>query len=138
MALHDEIKTAVNWQAASVDAEDSLRTVIQKMVDSKVSALVVKSGGTIAGVVTDMDLMRCVVQKKDLDTEKASKFMTACELITAEGAKKSPCAQLYETESVENALMIMDAAGVHNLLVSGDNQQAGMVSIRDLLRFVIS
>ena len=136
MGLQDEIKTAVNWQAASVDAEDSLRTVIQKMVDSKVSALVVKSGETVSGVVTDMDLMRCVVEKMDLDEEKATNFMTACELITAEGSKKSPCAQLYESESVENALMIMDAAGVHHLLVSGDDQKAGMVSIPDLLRFV--
>jgi CBS domain-containing protein len=138
MALYDAIKTAVNWHAASVDAEDSLRTVIQKMVDSKVSALVVKSGDNVAGVVTDMDLMRCVVQKRDLDAEKAARFMTACELITAQGSKKTPCVQLDESESVENALMIMDTAGVHNLLVAGENQQAGMVSIRDLLRFVVS
>ena len=138
MALHDAIKTAVNWRAASVDAEDSLRTVIQKMVDSKVSALVVKSGGSIIGVITDMDLMRSVVQKRDLDSEKAAAFMTVCEIITAQGSKKTPCVQLDETESVENALMIMDTAGVHNLLVAGENQQAGMVSIRDLLRFVVS
>ena len=138
MALHDTIKTAVNWHAESVDAGDSLRTTIRKMVDSKVSALVVKSGGEVAGVVTDMDLMRCVVQKKNLDTEKASRFMTACELITAKGSEKTPCVQLDESESVENALMIMDTAGVHNLLVDGENHQAGMVSIRDLLQFVIS
>lgn len=138
MGLTSEIRTAVNWNAPCVDVEDNLKAVIQKMADSKVSALVVKSGDNIAGVVTDMDLMRSIVEKEDLDTVKVAKFMTACELITAEGAKTTPCAQLDESESVENALKVMDVAGVHNLLVTGERGKAGMVSARDLLKFVVS
>lgn len=135
MGLNDEIGGAVHWDTAVVESEDTLRTVIGKFVDSCSSALVVKQGETVLGVVTDIDLMESIVRGDDLDSVKVGRFMTACELITAEGTK-SPCAQLDETESVENALKVMSAAGVHNLLVSGTNR-TGMVSIRDLLKYLI-
>ncbi|MDH4319105.1 MAG: CBS domain-containing protein [Desulfobulbaceae bacterium] len=135
MGLNDEIGGAVHWDTAVVESEDTLRTVIGKFVDSCSSALVVKRGETVLGVVTDIDLMESIVRGDDLDSVKVGQFMTACELITAEGTK-SPCAQLDESESVENALKVMSAAGVHNLLVSGTNR-TGMVSIRDLLKYLI-
>lgn len=138
MGLNDEIKAAVNWNAPSVDIEDSLRTVIQKMVDANSSALAVKQGVFVVGVITDMDVMCSVDDGDDLDETKAANFMTACELIDDKGVK-SPCVQLDAAESVGNALGIMTRAGVHNLLVSGESEKgAGMVSVHDLLRFVIS
>ena len=136
MGFNDEIGLAVNWDAPVVDSEDNLRTVIKKFVDNHCSALVVKEGDIVLGVVTDIDLMESIVNGNDLDTIKVKEFMTACELITAEGTK-SPCAQLDESESVENALKVMSAAGVHNLLVAGTDR-TGMVSIRDLLTFAMN
>lgn len=137
MGLNDEIKNAVNWDAEQVDMEDSLRTVIQKMAGSNTSALVVKSGDTVAGIVTDIDLMNCLVEGDDLDAVKAGKFMTACELITTGDENASPCAQLDESESILSALKVMEAAGVHNLLVSGDDGRVGTVSARKLLQLVL-
>ena len=76
------------------------------------------------------------MENKDLDATRVSEIMTGCELITRE-RKTTPCVQLHEAETVENALKVLDVAGVHNLLVSGDNdKQVGMVSIRDLLRLL--
>lgn len=137
MGLNDEIKKAVDWDTEHVDVEDSLRTVIQKMAGSKSSSLVVKNGDTVVGVITDVDLMKCLVDGDDLDTVKAKKFMTACELITSGDEDASPCAQLDESESVLNALKVMEAAGVHNLLVSGDKDKVGTVSARKLLECVV-
>ena len=138
MGLNDEISLAVNWDAPSVGIEDSLRIVIQKMIDANVSALAVKTGDHVVGVITDMDVMLGVDEGNDLDETKASSFLTACELIDDKGVK-SPCVQLDAAESVGNALGVMAVAGVHNLLVSGENKKgAGMVSVHDLLRLVIS
>jgi len=138
MGLQDEIRTALKKDTPNVHAEDSIRVVIQQLAKSKVSALVVKMDDVVVGIVSDMDLLRCVVTKKDLDATKVSALMSPCELITAQGAK-NPCAQLDETESIENALNIIDAAGTHNLLVSGaDERTVGIVSIRDLLEVAIS
>ncbi len=136
MGYQDEIKEAVKWEVPSVHVEDSLRDVIGKIVEANVSALVVKLNGVVAGVVSDMDVLKYVAEKRDLDATRVSEIMTACGLITRE-QKKCPCVQLHQTETIENALRVMDSAGVHNLLVAGDNEEkVGMVSIRDLLRLL--
>lgn len=135
MGLNAEIKSVVNWDAPSVDIEDNLRKVIKKMLEHNASALAVKVGDEVAGVVTDMDVMDCISNKEDLDEIKASKFMTACELINDKGVK-TPCVQLDESQSVESALGVMATAGVHHLLVAGE-KTAGMVSVHDLLKLVV-
>ena len=138
MGLQAEIKTAVKWDTPHVNAEDSLRVVIQQMVKSKVSALVVKMNDAVVGIVSDIDLLKSIVDNKDLDVSKVAELMSPCDLITGKGAA-NPCAQLDATESVENALNVIDAAGTHNLLISGaDDNEVGIVSIRDLLGVAIS
>jgi CBS domain-containing protein len=131
--LNQEIKNAVNWDAETVSMEDSLRTVINKIVKSKTSALVVKMDEIVIGFVTDLDIIDSIARGADLDETKADSFMIACELIT-ERATTNPCIQLHEEESVRNALRLMSGAGVHNLMVSGENNSCvGTVSITDLL-----
>lgn len=138
MGLNDEIRAAVNWDAPRIAMEDSLRVVIQKMVDSRTSALLVRAGDEVAGIVTDMDVMKAIVDENDLDNTQASSLMTACKLIS-DKIVKSPCVQLHEAESVKNALGVLDTAGVHNLVVSGsDDKYTGIISVRDLLEMVIS
>ena len=137
MPLKQEIKNAVNWDAETVSTEDSLRTVIKKLVKSKSSALVVKMGEIVIGFVTDMDIIDSIDSGADLDKTKAISFMIACELIT-ERATTNPCIQLNEEESVGNALSLMSGAGVHNLMVSGENDTCvGTVSITDLLGLMV-
>ena len=138
MGLQNEIKDAVNWEAPAVTLQNSLREVIQKMVNNNASALVVKIDDAVAGIITDMDLLDCISDQKDMDETKVSDFLTACELITNVPIR-SPCAQLDESESVENAIKVLDAAGTHNLLVSGaSDKEVGIASIRDLFKLLIS
>ena len=139
MGLQDEIKDAVNWEAPAVGLQSSLREVIQKLVSSNTSGLVVKSDDVVAGLVTEMDLIDSISNKKDLDKTKVTDFLTPCELITGDRTKKSPCAQLDESQSVENAIKVLSASGTHNLLVSGANdKEVGIASIRDLLKLLLS
>ena len=136
MLLNQEIKNAVNYDAEIVTMEDSLRTVIKKMVKSKTSALVVKLGEIVIGFVTDLDIIDSIDRGADLDETKAQSFMIACELIT-ERATSNPCVQLHEEESIGTALRLMAGAGVHNLMVSGENNSCvGTVSITDLLGLI--
>ena len=138
MGLLSEIKDAVNWDAPAVDLQSSLREVIQKMVDSDASAVVVKTDDAVVGVVTEMDLLDCISNQNDLDETRVSDFFTACELITSQPAK-NPCIQLDESESVENAIKILAAAGTHNLVVAGSKERSsGIVSSRDLLKLLVS
>jgi CBS domain-containing protein len=137
MGMNDEINRAVNWDTESVDMEDSIRIAIKKMNSCNTSALAVKSGGKVVGVLTDMDLMMCVAEKKDLDKTNAFTCMTSCEMITNERSK-SPCVQLDSTQTVGDALGVMTLGGVHHLLVANDDEHLGIVSIIDLLKLAIS
>jgi predicted transcriptional regulator len=137
MPLNQEIKNAVNWDTDTVYIEDSLRTVIKKLVKSKTSALVVKMDEIVIGFVTDMDIIDSIDSGADLDETKADSFMIACELITERRSKAQPCIQLHEEESVGNAFRLMSGAAAHNLMVSGENDTCvGTVSITDLLGLI--
>ena len=135
MGLGSEISSAVKWDSPSVDMQGTLRTAINKMVNSGVSALVVKSDDQVVGVVTDMDLMRCIAKGDDLDAVAVSSFMTSCEVISGKKIK-SPCIQLDKTQSVKDAIGVMELAGVHHLFVAGE-KDAGVISAQDLLRLVV-
>jgi CBS domain-containing protein len=135
MGLGNEISSAVKWDSPSVDLQVTLRTAITRMVNSGVSALVIKSGDNVVGVVTDMDLMRCIARGDDLDGVTVSSFMTSCEVISGKKIK-TPCIQLDKTQSVKDAIGVMDLAGVHHLFVAGE-KDAGVISAQDLLRLAI-
>lgn len=138
MGFADTIGSIIQKDSLAIEITDSLRAAIQKMTTANASGLIVKSGGELVGIVTVMDLMTSVAANDDLDTTTVSQFMTACELIT-DKTVKTPCVQLDEGQSVKDALAIMNEAGVHNLLVSGDNNEAiGMVSALSLLKLAIS
>ena len=137
MALHDSIKPAVRHTPA-VRLDDSLLTAAEYMAKHDTSALIVKEGEELIGILTDMDIMDGIVHNHDLADTNVASCMTACQLIT-DSPVKSPCVQLYEEESVKNALEIMSTAGIHNLLVSCEmGIGTCTVSIRDLLRVAIS
>ncbi len=135
MGLGDEISPAVNWEAPSVDLADTLRTALTKLAKSGTSALVVKRGAEVIGVVTDMDFMGSIAKGGDLDGVTVSEFMSPCEVISDKKIH-SPCVQLDESQSVKNAIGVMDLAGIHHLLVTGE-KGAGLVSATDLLRLAV-
>jgi len=139
MGLQSEIKDAVNWEAPTIGLQSSLGEVIQKMLANNVSALVVKTDDVVAGLVTEMDLIDCISNKQDLDKTKVAEFLSPCKLITNQHTKKSPCAQLDASQSVENAIKVLSASGTHNLLVTdASDKDVGIASIRDLLKLLIS
>ena len=138
MSLKDTISKAIKKDTPTVALEDTLESAIRKMVDGGCSALVVKSDDELIGIVTDMDIMDSIRRNGLTGEIKVADFMVRCELIS-EKQTKSPCVQLDEDESVENALKIMTGAGVHHLLVSGANNKAiGIVSSHALLNLVLS
>jgi predicted transcriptional regulator len=138
MELGTEIKNAVNWEAPAVAMDDSLRTVIQKMVAGKSSAVLVKTGDDVVGIMTDMDVLGSIARHDDLDETKVSTFMTHCELILGKSVK-SPCVQLDAEQSLGNAIEVMNRAGIRQLVISGEKDKgAGMVSVLDLLKLAIS
>jgi CBS domain-containing protein len=137
MALYDPISPAVK-NTPTIRLDDSLLTAAEMMTQNDASALIVKEGEELVGILTDMDVMDGIVRHTDLQEVKVADCMTECQLIN-DSPVKSPCVQLYEGENVKNALDVMSTAGVHHLLVSCEmGLGTCMVSIGDLLRVAIS
>ena len=134
MNVKATINTCISAEAPSCSMDDNLRTVAEKIAESDASACVVKSGEEIVGVITDTDVADNISRGKNIDQTKASEFMTSCELLTKKAAK-IPCIQLFEDETIENALKVMASGGIHHILVWGTSGNAiGVVSTKDLLK----
>lgn len=134
MGFDDQIGTLINQNAPSVTTADTLLDAMRIMVDQQISALVVKTGDEMAGVVTDLDILASINRGDDLEKTTVTGSMTSCQLISAEPAK-SPCVQLDTGQSVHHALALMGKAGFRHLVVVGDNNTPlAVVSDLDLFR----
>jgi CBS domain-containing protein len=138
MGLKQKIKNVMRLDWPKVDGNLDVREAIETMAEHGVCAVSVEKDGTVLGIVTDLDLVGAIVRHGDPAKIKVADCMTACELITGSGAKK-PCVQLDQDETVENALKLLDGAGVHNVMIAGkDDRCFGIISAGELLKAAIS
>jgi len=90
------------------------------------SILVRDANGDMAGIFTERDLMRRVVrQGRDAKTTPMSAVMTL------------DVRQVPATESIIEVLRIMIEHGYRHMLVASGGKPAGVVSIRDLMHWLI-
>ncbi len=130
------IKEAIVRIYPNIDLDDSLGSAIKMMATNNTSALVVRDGDHLLGIVTITDVMHSLVHEDDLQKTKIGSFMTRCDLISAEGTR-NPCAQLDEDQDVLSALKVMYEAGVNHLVVSRtDGEPVGVVSSLEIIRLL--
>ena len=130
------IKEAIIRRYPEIGLDDSLGEAINAMAKNNASALVVREGGILVGLVTITDVMHSLVHHQDLQDTKISSFMTKCELISAK-ATKNACAQLDENQDVLSALKVMHQAGVNHLVVArSEGDPVGVVSSLEIIRLL--
>jgi predicted transcriptional regulator len=138
MGKNKTIKEAVIRKFPAVTMEDTLETALKVMAKDNASALVVKAGDDLVGVVAIADIMYSLSNEDDLRQTKVASFMTSCEFIT-EKPTNNPCVQLDEDEGVLSAIKVMSEAGVNHLLVSGSKgEPVGMVSSLEIIKLLAS
>jgi CBS domain-containing protein len=132
------IKSAVKRKFPAVGIDDTLETALKVMAQANASALVVKVGAELDGVVTITYIMYSLSNEDDLQDTRVSSFMTKCEFISPK-ATRNPCAQLDEDEDAISAIKVMYEAGVNHLLVSGSQgEPVGMVSSLEIIKLLAS
>ena len=103
---------------------DRLSEVAQRMVDRDVGAVIVMEAESLAGILTERDVLRAVAAGIDDDT-------TVSDHMTRDPETMSP------EDSTEHAAVLMIHGGFRHMpLVEGD-EVVGMLSIRDLMRVVL-
>ena len=107
----------------SVDGDEPLVAVAERMQNEQVGSVVVMVGGRFAGILTERDLTRAVAEGADPKVDTARDYMT-----------EAPAAVRLDADVHEVASTMFEYECRHMPVVSDRGGQViGMVSIRDLL-----
>jgi CBS domain-containing protein len=108
---------AISADAPLVEAADLMRA-------ARVGALLVSSGGSFIGVVSERDLVRkAMARGADPSQERVRAVMS------------SPIISIEVDRSAHEASDLMAEKGIRHLVVTQDGAIVGMISVRDLLRY---
>lgn len=118
------VKAAALW---AVPPEATVFEAIKLMAEKNIGALLVMSGGQLRGIFTERDYTRKVAL-----LGKTSKETQVSAVLTSNILTVTPA------ESVENCMRLMTENRVRHLPVLDGEKVAGIVSIGDLVNWIIS
>ena len=119
-----EIKNWITYNPAIVKTTDLLDAAAVKMDELRIGALLVSEEDTLAGIITERDLVRVYASSiPDPKNESVSKHMTK-DPITAQS-----------TDDYNTVYMLMRINGIRHIPVLDGDKIVGIVSIRDLIHF---
>jgi len=111
----------------SIGPAGSVFEAITMMAEKNVGALLVMDGDRLVGVISERDYTRKVVLKG-----KSSRETAVSDILSAEVVTVSP------GHTVEECMRLMTERRIRHLPVVEDGRVTGMVSIGDLVNWVIS
>lgn len=116
------VRQLVGRAPVTVDESTTIRETAAKMVEQRVSAMLITSVDGISGIVTDRDIRSRVVAR-GLPTDRAITDIMTPTPVTLDG----------DAHASEAALLMMQQ-NIHHLPVTADGKPVGMVSRSDVMR----
>jgi len=130
MEFKDPVRSVLarkGWKVFSIPPETSVLTAVRQMADKDVGALAVIDGGLLVGLFSERDYARKVILQG-----RVSRETPVYEVMSA------PAAFVTPEETVDECLRIMTRNRIRHLPVVENGRVAGIVSIGDLVNWVIS
>ncbi len=114
-------------QIYSIAAATSVLDGLKMMTEKNISALLIMENGVLMGIFTERDYARKIVLQG-----KASKDTPINEAMTTDPITVS------STDSIDLCMQIMTEKHIRHLPVVNENHVSGMVSIGDVVKFIIA
>jgi len=121
----DLIESNMTTNVETVESTESLKDALRRIVARNIGSIVVVAGNEPVGIITERDISRYVARDKNALKRKVNSVMS------------SPLITIEPTNSVQEALGLMLKQGVRRLPVMKQQKLVGIVSQRDLLRWVL-
>jgi CBS domain-containing protein len=130
MKLSDTVELILKQKGQdiwSVSPDQSVYEAIKEMADKGAGALLVMSDSALVGIVSDRDYARKVILKG-----RSSKDTQVKDIMT------SPVVYASRRHTVDECMSIMTTHRIRHLPVMEDEHVLGVVSIGDLVKWIIS
>ena len=114
-------------QVWSIDPKRSVYQALQIMAEKNVGALLVMQSGKVVGIFSERDYARKVVLK-----DKSSRETNVDEIMTEN------VILITGDDSIEDCMTTMSERHIRHLPVVEDGKLVGIISIGDLVNFIIS
>ncbi len=111
----------------SIGPDDSVLDAIQRMAEHEIGALAVVDQGRLVGIISERDYARKLILEG-----KSSKDTRVRDVMTARVIYAQP------HQSVEECMSIMNDNRIRHMPVMKDDQMVGMLSLKDLVKVIIS
>ena len=125
----DPVRTLLDQKGHAVWSilpDATVYQAIQEMSDKQVGALIVLSGGQLAGIVSERDYARKVILKG-----RNSHYTKVREIMT------SPVMYVTPGQTIDECMQLMTSRRIRHLPVLENDQVIGVLSIGDFVNWVV-
>jgi CBS domain-containing protein len=121
----DLIESNMTSNVETVKSKESLKDALRRIVARNIGCIVVVEENEPVGIITERDISRCVAKDENALKRQVKNVMS------------SPLITIEATESIHDALALILKHGVRRLPVMKQQKLIGIISERDVLRWVL-